>query len=177
MGHRKNLMASIRYIAYDTGKSRGAADRAPPDGRLPLPCRGPRGYCRRGRSPLRTTVKRCSLTFIDRSRNVGFIAYSESAGEIRNSPSTLRYLSAKPQIADIQIPSLVDRNLVLPALTELPVESVRHNLEPLSTTAFSNKRAAGRAAVAFQCGWPAFPADIVLVLYSCYHSFTAEVKL
>ena len=36
-------MASIRYIAYDTGKSRGAANRAPPDGRLPLPCRGPRG--------------------------------------------------------------------------------------------------------------------------------------
>ena len=36
-------MASIRYIAYDAGKSRGAADRAPPDGRLPLPCRGPRG--------------------------------------------------------------------------------------------------------------------------------------
>lgn len=132
-------MASIRYIAYDTGKSRGAADRAPSDGRLPLPCRGPRGYCRRGRSPLRTTVKRCSLTFIDRSRNVGFIAYSESAGEIRTSPSTLRYLSAKPQIADIQIPILVDRNLVLPALTELPVESVRHNLEPLSTTAFPTK--------------------------------------
>lgn len=103
--------------------------------------------------------------------------HSESAGEIRTSPSTLRYLSAKPQITDIQIPSLVDRNLVLLALTELPVESVRHNLEPLSTTAFSNKRAAGRAAVAFQCGWPAFPADIVLVLLSCYSSFTAEVKL
>lgn len=137
-------MASIRYIAYDTGKSRGGADRAPPDGRLPLPCRGPPGgYCRRGRSPLRTTVKRCSLTFIDCSRNVGFIAYSESAGEIRNSPSTLRYLPAKPQIADIQIPSLVDRNLVLPALPKLPVESVRHNLEPLSTTPFLAKESRG----------------------------------
>ena len=28
-------MASIRRIAYDTGKPRGAADQVPPDGRLP----------------------------------------------------------------------------------------------------------------------------------------------
>lgn len=136
-------MASIRYIAYDTGKSRGAADRAPPDGRLPLPCRGPRGYCRRGRSPLRTTVKRCSLTFNDRSRNVGFIAYSESAGEIENRRTRSGFMSAKPQIADTQIPSLVDRYLVLPALPKLPVESVRHNLEPLSTTPFLAKESRG----------------------------------
>ena len=30
-------------MAYDTGKPRGAADRAPPDGRLPLPREGPGG--------------------------------------------------------------------------------------------------------------------------------------
>ena len=36
-------MASIRRTAYDTSKLRGAADRAPPDGRLPLPRRGPGG--------------------------------------------------------------------------------------------------------------------------------------
>lgn len=31
--------------------------------------------------------------------------------------------------------------------------------------------------MAFQCDWPAFPADIVLVLFNCYSSFTVEVKL
>lgn len=31
--------------------------------------------------------------------------------------------------------------------------------------------------MSFRCDWPAIPADIVLVLLSCYSGFTAEVKL
>lgn len=67
-------MASIRCIAYDTGKTRGAADRAPPDGRLPR--RGPGGVAIGGARRSRRLLIDAVLTFNVRSRNVGFITNS-----------------------------------------------------------------------------------------------------
>lgn len=48
-------------MAYSLAKPRGAADRASPDGRVPLPLEGPGGCCHRGRSPLRTTDRKPPL--------------------------------------------------------------------------------------------------------------------
>ena len=59
IGHQINIRwRAFGALPTDTGKPRGAADRAPPDGRLPLPRRGPGGCCHRGRSPLRTTDRK-----------------------------------------------------------------------------------------------------------------------
>lgn len=74
IGLRYNSMASIRCIAYDTGKTREAADRAPPDGRLPR--RGPGGVAIGGARRSRRLLIDAVLTFNVRSRNVGFITNS-----------------------------------------------------------------------------------------------------
>ena len=43
ISHRSTSVAIIRRMAYSLAKPRGAADRASPDGRLPLPLEGPGG--------------------------------------------------------------------------------------------------------------------------------------
>ena len=45
-------------MAYSLAKPRGAADRASPDGRVPLPLEGPGGVATGGRLPLRTTDRK-----------------------------------------------------------------------------------------------------------------------
>lgn len=79
------------------------------------------------------------------------IANIGSAGKNRNSPSTPRFLSTKPQVARIQNGGLFDRSRFFTALPESSAGSMRQILEPPSTTAFPHKETAGRSVATFRC--------------------------
>lgn len=60
---------------------------------------------------------------------------------------------------------------VLPRISEVRGQSKLAEHTPI----FANKTA-GRGLAALLCARYAFPVHIVLILFSCYSSFTAEVK-
>lgn len=147
---------------------------------LKRPCHGTSGLVRGNRRKAVFAFKGCFPKDICHVFDLGqriYIAYFGSAGKNRKSPSASRFSATKPQVAEAQNRGLVGRSRFYPALPESPNGSMQQIPEPLNAIAFSRKRIAGRRTAAIRCDWPVIPADIVLVLFSCYSSFTAEVKL
>lgn len=83
-------------MAYSMSKPRGAADRASPDGRVPLPLEGSGGYCHRGCSPLRTTDRKlphpAAVACEDRAVRLLARRISENAAEIESLTSEISAL-------------------------------------------------------------------------------------
>lgn len=143
------------------------------------PCDGTSGLVRENRRKAVFAFKGLfSKGYLSRFRfgAVGFIAVFGSTGKSETSERNPIFTN-KNRRAQMQDCGLVEGSRFFTALPEAFVSGMRQALEPLSATAFSRKRTAGRRVVSFRCDWPAIPADIVLVLLSCYSGFTAEVKL
>lgn len=104
-----------------------------------------------------------------------FIAVFGSTGN-RKPPSATRFLPTEPQGTSARL--LSGRQISVFHRTSGSV-CFRHaaSFGTPERNGFSHTRTAGRCTVSFRCDWPPFPADIVLVLLSCYSSFTAGVKL
>lgn len=83
---------------------------------------------------------------------LGFTAVCGSAGKNRKPPSITRFLTTKPQVAEVRERGLVGRSRIFPALPESTDGSMRQILKPSNAPAFSRKETAGRSVVVFRCG-------------------------
>ena len=84
-----------RLVALEWKQPRGAADRSPPDGLLPLPRRGPGGCCHRRRSPFRTTDRKLPGAR-PRPGNVGVARAGSDRSTIWRIPSWKRLRAPGP---------------------------------------------------------------------------------
>ena len=107
---------------------------------------------------------------------VDFLSPFSEVRENRKPPSATRFLPTEPQGTSARL--LPGRQISVFHRTSGSV-CFRHaaSFGTPERNGFSHTRTAGRCTVSFRCDWPPFPADIVLVLLSCYSSFTAGVKL